>query len=290
MEKSKKQINIYKLMTNISLYLMIAIIVIVVLSAFKFIKLNLITVELLLILVVLCVGTWLAMPWARKLHEEKKLKIISIVFLSLILLCALLWIIGVFVGGNLYTLLVNTINKSTEEQTLELAKRALNSARYIKWISLFSIQFVVANYIAGGVLKYGKEKIPYQAIMYFCVLFIDLFLIMFLFMLKIDVNNAQFQLRNISFFKSKLVWALFVLSLLLLMITTVFNNRFEKRKLKENLNKNIREERSAKTQEQSQPIQDSIEEKLAKIEKLLNSGLITKEEYEQKRAEIIKEL
>ena len=71
-------------------------------SAFKFIKLNLITVELLLILVVLCVGTWLAMPWARKLHEEKKLKIISIVFLSLILLCALLWIIGVFVGGNLY--------------------------------------------------------------------------------------------------------------------------------------------------------------------------------------------
>lgn len=280
---NNKKFSLLKLLTNVSLYLMLFIIAIIVVSLFGYISLGAGLVKLLLVLCVICASTWLAMPWARRLQSDSKLKTVSIVFLSLVGVLAVLWIIGIFMSANLIEIISKAVSNEVEEGVLAESTTAV--ARYLKWVVVIFIQFILANFIATTIIKYGKEKLPYQVILYVCGLFLDVFFVKVLFLFKIT-EDYSLVVNNGEFFESKFVWLLFVLSVIILIASSAFNKRYEKRRRKEIESGEITPQQNKK-QEDSR---ESIEGKLEKLKNLLEQKLITQEEYDAKRQEILKEL
>lgn len=281
---NNKKFNLLKLLTNVSLYLMLFIIAIIVVSLFGYISLGAGLVKLLLVLCVVCASTWLAMPWARRLQGDPKHKTVSIVFLSLVGVLAVLWIVGIFMSANLIDIISKAVKNEASEELL--AKSTTAVARYLKWVVVFFIQFIFANSVATTIIKYGKEKLPYQVILYVCGLFLDVFFVKVLFIFNIT-EDYSLKVSNADFFKSKFVWLLFVLSVIILFASSAFNKRYEKRRRQEATISEVENARQSKKEEAGS---ESIEVKLEKLKNLLEQKLITQEEYDAKKQEILKEL
>lgn len=280
-----KKFNLLKFLTSTSLYLMLFIIAIIVISLFGYISLGAGLVKFLLVLCVICASTWLAMPWARKLQSDPKLKTVSIIFLSAVGVFAVLWIIGIFMSANLIDIISKAVTNEANEEML--AKNTVMVARYLKWVVVLFIQFVLANSIASTMIKYGKEKIPYQVILYLCGLVIDVFFVRLLFIFKISDDYAL-KVNNAEFLSNKFTWLLVVLSLIILLASSAFNKRYEKRRRKEEPEPETTYAKPEKKQEVDSS--EDVEVKLEKLKRLLEQNLITQEEYDAKRQDILKEL
>lgn len=278
-----KKFNLLKFLTSTSLYLMLFIIAIIVISLFGYISLGAGLVKFLLVLCVICASTWLAMPWARKLQSDPKLKIVSIIFLSAVGVFAVLWIIGIFMSANLIDIISKAVTNEASEEML--AKNTVMVARYLKWVVVLFIQFVLANSIASTMIKYGKEKIPYQVILYLSGLVIDVFFVRLLFLFKIS-DDYSLTVNNAEFLSNKFTWLLVVLSLIILLASSAFNKRYENRRRKEEMETETTYSKSEKEVNSS----ENIEVKLEKLKRLLEQNLITQEEYDAKRQDVLKEL
>lgn len=281
MEKtSGKKWDLFKILTNVSLYLMIAIIVIFVLGVFKIFTLNSAIIKLLAFLIIVCASTWVVIPWARKLSKypnDKKIKIVSYCVIGVATLCALLWIVAIFISEQFIKAVI--LEDSDVKGTI------IGTARYFRFLFVFTIQYLIGNYVTSNIVKYGKEKIPYQVIIYACMLYFDYFLMKILFFVKIDANN-NLNFSNLDFFSNTITWMLLVMSLLILIVASVFNKQYEKRMMQDKNDKEIRDDRL----KQNNPPQESVETKLKNLKSLLESGSISQEEYDAKRAEILKDL
>lgn len=273
---------------------MIGCVALVVISAFGYIDMNRGFFTFIAILFVISMALSMSLVWAKRLTEER-LKVLSIVFLSIICVCALCWIVSIVMINNIVG---NLVEKDVTESKL---RSLLGMFAFIKFTLIFTVQVFIASQIAGNVSKFGKEKITLQVINAIGFIIMDIVITTLLSIITIRENAAsmmdtiRISKGAINILKSKFLWMLFVLSIFTTSITNGITQSLFKRiqrsmAEKEMYGKNKDYEIEKKYLEsQNETIDESneIENKLNKLKEMFDKNMITKEEYDQKRKDLI---
>lgn len=256
---------------------------------------------------IICFSCLLALPWVRKI-ENNEFKILSYVFLGIVGLSCVLWLISDIVVVSEYkTIMASTKVELTEEENLKLVGSLLRTINFLKASVLISIQFSVASFIATGITKYRKTMIPFQAIAYASYLFCDIWFTSFLFTVNINSNVSAivaegsenmfdkiFTINENLFITltSRVMLTIFALAIAYVIISNAIIKRQEQTRVKHTA-EDIAYGRVSTTVEpaKAEPATvESAEEKLAKLKRMFDNELISKEEYEAKKDEILKDM
>ncbi len=273
--------KLYKLITTFAVlgaFLTVGVLILGIILGFLVAPLTL----TLAIIAILCLSAILILPWIKKL-ESKQNKTLSIVFLAFTGLCSVLWIIAAII---IYVIVVSdSISASA-------------SAVYIsalKWIIIISAQFLTASTITSMIMRYKKTYLIFQIITTISMVFVDLYVSCILFGLYFDAENSiQINKGIYEFIFSTPMIALFVMFIVFSAISLGIINRMERNR---GVGGYVRAARQEKYQQASKEVAElpkeeapSATERLAKLKEMLDAGLITQEEFEAKKAEILNEV
>jgi len=232
------------------------------------------------------VGCLLVLPWIRT-FEKGGNKTISIIFISLIVLCTILWIICVYLGINLY--------KNTKTNIANIGSLVL-TLRFIKVTTIITLQIFVSSLIANTIIRYKKEMIAFQVITYASNLFFDFYVTCLLLCLRITPQEGLQIAKAIKFLFTKFMFVLFLLSIVYMSLSSKIMKTIDARRFKnavEDYNSTSTQPEQPTVQTTEQPAEKSkttAEERLQKLQSMLEKKLITQEEFNKKREEIIKDL
>lgn len=297
--------KLYKIINTCSIVGLFVTVGLVVLMIMGTIKCTSSVVGIVAAIAILCFSCVLALPWIRKI-ENNEFKVLSYVFLGIVALSCLLWIISDIVIISQYKVIkaASLKDELTNEESTKLFNSLVGSLNYLKTAVFISIQFSVASFVATGVTKYRKTMLPFQVITYVSYLFCDLWISTFLFTINVkkvnasnvgDINEIFIINENVlKFLTSKAVVTIFVIAIAYVIIANAIIKRQEQRRLKnasEDLAKgNVAVVTSANSQETPVATVETPEEKLAKLKSMYEKELITKEEYETKKNDILKDM
>lgn len=148
--------------------------------------------------------------------------------------------------------------------------------KFIKILAIITMQVSVANFMALNIIKYKKNYLPFQVIMYASNIFIDFWVSYLMIGITLDletglhINNAVSCLFNQPLLTIFIVSAVFV----------VLSNSILK----------VIEQKSIKNASQKILDNDDIEKNLKKLDDLYNSNLISKEDYDSRKNDILNKL
>lgn len=256
-----------------------------------------------LAIAIICFCCLLALPWVRKL-EQGDFKIMAYVFLGLVALCCILWVIADIIVIKQYRAIKYALNNDiTGEESEKFAKGLLSALNYLKFTTFVTIQFSVASFIASVIIKLRKTLIPFQAIAYASYAVCDFWISGLMLSIKInaDVSFSDGSLKFgdvfsanegfIKFLVSKAMLTVLLLAIAYVVISNVVIKKQEQRRMKNAAEDLTFDSTTAKAQEQTAETKvETPEDKLASLKKMYDSELITKEEYETKKAEILKDM
>ena len=283
-QNPEPQSQLYKVVHNIAIFGTFTAIAIIVLAIFGLLKLSTFIFGLTATIVIVSVGCLMILPWL-KIFEKGQNKKIAIVFMCFVIVCTVLWLICLYLGIYIYEgIKSQTANKETLIYTLKLIKITL----------IISLQFIVTSLVASTIIKYKKQMILFQIITYISNLFFDLYLTCFLLCVTISSEKGLIISENISFLFNKVVLALFALSVIYMALSSKIMQNVEEKRFKTAMDENydMYGEQINHTEilkEQKAP-QNIIEARLEKLQSMLDKKLITQEEFDEKRKEIIKDL
>ena len=227
---------------------------------------------------ILCLGLVSILPWIRRI-EKGEFKKVSIAFICVIGACALLWIVCDW-------LLVAIFKNPTDSSAIALLW-------FVKIAVILSLQLMVADIIATFRLKYGNSFLPFQIITYLSYAFIDFYLTFMLLCIIIKGNNVELS-PAFAALGSQAMITLVVLAVVYAIISSSIIKHVEGRRIR-NMSEDyhtvtIKEEVEEQQAQEEIVKEESTEEKLAKIKKLYEQELITQEEYEQKKSDLLKNI
>lgn len=274
MKKSKLE----KLITIIPITLAFLIVGIFVLGLMDVIKLNRFMVDTLLIFGIICFGCIACFPATRILTKDRK-NIYAYIILGLTGLTCLLWIIFVFVGQNFIDYLV--ASESVDFSTLT------GVWGYTKLTIFVTIQTSLASLIISYVYTFKKEYLAFQIVMYISNFIVDLWLSILI--LSVGVNETGFTFAGSWLVNSKLSVTLFVLATAFSILAGAIMKTIVKKRTKDIV---LDKETLIKTIKDNNVELDtnSIENRLRKLDELREKGVISEQEYADKKAEILKEI
>ncbi|MBQ8425294.1 MAG: hypothetical protein IJX17_04665 [Clostridia bacterium] len=263
--------KLYKILSTISITGVFIVVALLVSSITSLINLNYIFGGILAIIAVLCISCIFSLPWV-KLLEEKRNKILSIIFLSFIVICALLWIVFV----------IMVMIKTGKDE--DLKKLELNLLRFS---IILTIQVLVASTISGVIIRYKKSMIAFQVITYLSNFIVDLYFTLLLITIKVSNDGLSFKTVP-DFMGSKFILTILIIALLYVMLSNTIMKIIDKKKIKsiideQNVNEN-------KLELNKKELSEDIELKLKKIKDLLDNNLISQEDYENKKKELLKDI
>lgn len=252
----------------------------------------------------LCVGGGISLPWINEFERDRSKaakgeqvaawrKYVVFVGWGVIALSTLLWIISVIVIG--------------EELEVGIATKDWgviaggNTFTLLRSSSILTIQVAVASVVAISTMRFGKENILLRAIIYITLLYLDVWLCWFIGGVEAEMFVEGFDaLAPIS---STFLWVTAVLAAIALIVASaIYTNQIRRKEIELFMNGDVDALTSAdvdlvdakvkpgrneafgssrKTEEKSP------EQQLEKIKELLDKGIITEEEYQQKRRDII---
>lgn len=280
MEKQKID-NIYKLVQTIAIVGVFVVVGILVLGFTGVLTLSSGLFVTAGVIGVICGCCLLASPWVRRI-ERNEFKILSWVFIGLIIACCILWVICVFEFQQLYLMGKDNITNDTDLNT----KRLEGMLKFFKACAIISIQFVTASTIASTIVKYQKSYIPVQAIMYISHAFVDFYVTFFV--CCFTISNGSFAISDsIDTLANKALYVPFILCVCYVALAGAVVKRIEAKRVV-NLANDHYNNGEQKAVEPTKK-QESAEEKLANLKALYEKDLLTKEEYEAKRSEILKD-
>ena len=287
--------KLYKIVRAASMAVVILAIILVVLEAFQIFNLGTTGNGLVCTIGVIGIGGLVALPWVRvfEAFKEKRYKIIGIVFLALIGVCVILWIVCVW-------MIIGLVEKASAGDGDKVVEGVLDSLNVIRIAIIISLQFMVASYIAKNIIKYNKTLLVWQIIAGVALLYIDIYLILILTAVTITAKGDVIVSEASIFLTKMIVHALFAIAVIISIFPNVVFRRTDRRNLLEARN-NSGNGNNAKPSEASESDNDSVtdkaenktesaDEKLLKIKELLDKGLITQEEYDKKREDILSNL
>lgn len=272
----------YKLLTTISIIGVFIAVGILVLAFTDTIKLNRYIVAVVSIIAIISIACLLLLPWIKNVGKGE-FKKISIVFSSLIVICAVLWIIAVCVLVHLYS----------KEAS---AQESYSALIYLKVTLIISIQFLISSFIAGTIIKFRNSMLIFQVITYVSNLYFNFYITYLLVCLKFTPDGLEIA-KNIKILGNKLVITLFVLSIVYMIISNAIMKRIEARKVvnvvEDTYNADGTKKVVAETEEisnENENKEETAEDKLAKLKSMYEKELITKEEYEAKKSKILEDM
>ena len=259
----------------------------------------------------ICLASILATPWVRNL-ERDKYKVLSWIFVGFLAFCLVLWFIASFVVNGL----INRVVAGTITDTY-----AFNTIVFVRIVLIITLQFVAANFIASNILRYGKKMIAFQGIAYFSYLYIDIWLSCLLGVIALVKKDGKYDVgingELATFVFTRWVWTLAIIALVWVIVSnTIINSTNKNGELRANAgydrygrvrrrglsnrilgslidraqrqyeDEEIEEEEKAAKKEAEAP-KDDAQAKLAKLKEMYEQGLLTKEEYDEKRQKLI---
>ena len=292
MEKeTTKKFNLYKLLNNVSIVTTFLAATVIVLFATNAIPFNAALIDFVSAIVVVCIACLMCLPWAKHL-EKKELKIYSIVFLSFIAVCAIFWILSVIFTVNIFKGVIEEGKNPGE---------FVKSLRFIQASVLITAQLITSNFVAINILRFKKRYLPWQIIAYISFVFIDFYASFFIFCLY-PVEDAGLGISpNAEILITKAMLTMIGLAIAYIAIALSVIRNLEMKRLgcvrrRGRFGRHYWEPaiplQAEVEEEKPEPKKENAgaEEKLEKIKKLLDSGMITQEEYEEKRKKIIEEI
>ena len=276
--QNNPQSKLYKAITSIAIFGTFVAVGLFILGMFEIINFNTFIFGAIATIALISIGCLLVLPWVRN-FERGEYKKISIVFMVLVIICTILWIVCVYLGIHLYkNAQLDNWNKSSLLLTL----------RFIKITSIISLQILLSSLIAGTIIRYKKDMIFFQVITYASNLFFDFYVTCFLLCLKIDPAKGLEISKSIQFLFSKTMFVIFLLSIVYMSISSKIMKTVDSRRLK-NAVEVYNNPPIKPSGETTQPI-DPVEERLQKLQTMLEKKLISQDEYNKKREEILKDL
>ena len=276
MEQNKK-FNLFKLLQNIALIGIMLVIGLVVIFTTGAVEVNNVLIEFTIIVGLLLFGVLLVLPWAKYL-EQKQYKIISIVFLVAVAICVILWIICTAIIFHAY-----------RAQNVE----NLSVVHLVRVTLIISFQVIVASFIGNFIIKYQAKYIPFQAIAYLSILYLDFYLSALLCGIVIQPGEITYSASTWQFVAAQ--WPFLMLACIYLGVVYGIITNSRKRRVRNailgksrKLNKDIGLiDLEDDDDEPTKPTSNDVETQLEKIKSMYDKGLITKEEYDAKRQSII---
>lgn len=274
--------KLYKIMASISMLGVFLAAGILVLATTQVLKISAGLFGTVVMIGILCIAIVSTLPWIRRI-EKNEYKTVAIAFISVIGACALLWIISDWLVVAMIT------NHNATIALLWVVKIAV----------ILSLQLMVADVVAMMYLKFGKTYLPFQIITYLSYGFIDFYLT-FLFCC-IHISGEDISLSPaFGILGSKWMITLIVLAVVYAAISNSILKNIQARRLRNMVNDYSDGKLDGQTdedvlkKEENEEVKDEPKEtpaeKLEKIKKLYEQELITKEEYEAKKSEILKDL
>ena len=190
---------------------------------------------------------------------------------------AILWIVTIFVAANF----IEKINTVTEA-------KAVSFYNYLQFVLIASLQFIFASFVANKVANFGKSNIALQVFNYLSVVMVDVWFCK-LFTL-VTFPNGNFKLSDPSFLTSRGWWTLLLIAAAILSITQASITRIYKRRKRDLAEQAMGEQVEGVFNVEAPKKEKSAQEKLKDLKKMLDDELITKEEYDEKRQAILKDM
>lgn len=281
--KENGKFSLYGIIQTISIVGLFLAVGLIVLATTDVLHMSTGLIQFVGIIAVICLCGLMSLVWARNLERGKQ-KIVSIVFLSIIGAVCLLWVIAICVVMGL-------IRKGDAATDKEL----VNSLRFIKIVLIISVQFICGTTIGSVITRYGKSMIVFQVIMYISNIVVDLYVSCWLFLFKINNGEVSFATESglFTILTSKGMITIAVLAIVYVSLSNSIIKRVELKRQKyqiENYGDKI-DKKEAEQQEQAnaQPVKDN-KQKLVELKSMLDDGLITQEEYDEKRKKLLEEM
>ena len=276
-KKETKGINLFKLLQNIALVGLFIMVGIGALIGAGLLDQNIVTIQWSVIVTLVFIGILLALPWAKYL-EQKEYKVVSIVFLSLSLVCVILWIISTFVVCA----------------HMEAGTVSVGLVNLLRITLIISLQLIVSTIIGSYVIKYKEKYIPFQVITYLSFIFFDFYLTALL--VGVTTAGGDFSIREsfktLLFSRGMLSALVLSFSYIIASIAIVWGSK--RRSLRNRMlspRNRLRRDTGLldvyEEEEEKQPEAPDTEKQLEKLKTMLDKNLISQEEYEAKRKEII---
>lgn len=273
--------KLYKIISSIAIIGIFVAAGLLVLAFTKSLPLSAISFGFVFSVAVICLGAISTLPWIRRFENNDNKKIAT-AFLIVIGVCVLLWLICVWLGIIIY---------KRAQADIESLNAAIALIWIIKITLLISLQLIVSSTITNVLLKYKKTLIPFQVITYASHLYIDFYLTYLILCLGVN-SGGPYVSEGISFLGHKAAWVLLILAFVYAIISSSILRSIEVKKMKNEAKEaaaNGAKDETAQKQEAAKT-SDTPQQKLENLKKMYEQELITKEEYEQKRSEIIKDL
>ncbi len=284
-EKQDKKLEpdskLYRTLNLTAIIGIFVIVTVLIISIFGYIKMRAWLFGILCTMAMACVGLLLCLPWVKR-FEKNDFKKTAIVFMSFVAVCTLLWIICVWLGVGVY----KKIGGDGAED--EFVKSLIKTLNFIKITLILSVQLMVASVVGTCITKFRKTMLAFQGVTYLSYLFLDFYLTFFLACIQINTETNKIDIsNNISLLGNKFMIMMLVLMLAFVAISNIIINRSQERHAKEYVDETYRKSVDEKP---TVPVEETAEDKLAKLKNMYEKELITKEEYEQKRSDILKDM
>lgn len=281
--KENSKFSLYGIIQTISIVGLFLAVGLIVLATTGTLHMGTGLIQFVGIIAVICLCGLMSLVWARNLERGKQ-KVVSIVFLSIIGAVCLLWIIAICVVMGL-------IRKGDAATDKEL----VNSLRFIKIVLIISVQFICGTTIGAVITRYGKSMLVFQVIMYISNIVVDVYVSCWLFLFKINNGEVAFATDSKLFaiLTSNGMITIAVLAIVYVSLSNSIIKRVELKRQKyqiENYGDKIdKKEIEEQTQTNTQPVKDN-KQKLVELKSMLDDGLITQEEYDEKRKKLLEDM
>lgn len=281
--KENSKFSLYGIIQTISIVGLFLAVGLIVLATTGTLHMGTGLIQFVGIIAVICLCGLMSLVWARNLERGKQ-KVVSIVFLSIIGAVCLLWIIAICVVMGL-------IRKGDAATDKEL----VNSLRFIKIVLIISVQFICGTTIGAVITRYGKSMLVFQVIMYLSNIVVDVYVSCWLFLFKINNGEVAFATDSKLFaiLTSNGMITIAVLAIVYVSLSNSIIKRVELKRQKyqiENYGDKIdKKEIEEQTQTNTQPVKDN-KQKLVELKSMLDDGLITQEEYDEKRKKLLEDM
>lgn len=284
-----KQGKWYRLVSTIAivgLFLAVGILVLGIMERFLSAPISL----TLAIIAIVCMCAVLSLTWIRYIERGQN-KILSYTMLGILGLAAILWIAVAIVIFSLY------VHRESISETA-----ALRSMTFIQIALVISFQVIESLLVCSTWVRYKKSYLAFQIIMYISNLFVDFWFSALFCSITFSTSKGIYLNKGITdlIFSHGMIVA-FVLFLVYTIIAASVLKSIEDRKIK-HLQRDIvdinnemdyvdeADAVAARVDKATAKKNATPEEKLASLKDLLEKGLITEEEYKEKKAKIIDEM
>ena len=273
-----KKINLFKILQNVAIVGLFLLMGIGVLIGVGVIEYSVIVIQWNVIVALIFLGVLLALPWAKYI-EKKEYKIVSIVFLTLALVCIVLWIISTFVVCS----------------HIEAGTISAGLINLMRITLIISLQMIISTIIGSFVIKYKSKYIPFQAITYLGLAFIDFYAVTLLVATRFVGGELVVSEKMQQLLFNKTTLGILLVAFIYIIAAFVIVYGSKKRSIRNRLlSPRDRYRRDLglidvyeEEEEETQPDAPDAEKQLEKLKAMLDKNLITKEEYDAKRKEVI---